>query len=204
MSKIEECEVDRLHPTQLTVGMIEVHDKRKKLRAMDHDERRDFLRERPIPVVLGPAQKLYITDHHHLGRALHDEDIAHGFFLIEADYSTLEAEAFWQKMAQKRWVHPVDEHGRHRTIEAIPKHIKALVDDPYRSLAGYVRDAGGYRKTDAAFAEFTWADFFRRRIEIGEGREAFAAAVEKALLLAHGKDAKDLPGYLPTRVKAGD
>lgn len=197
MPKIAECEVDRLHPTQLTVGMIEVHDKRRKLRAMTHDERKEFLRERPIPVVLGPQDRYYVTDHHHLGRALHDEDIAHAFFQIEADFSKLDPDAFWQRMADRSWVHPIDEHGRHRAIDALPKHIKALVDDPYRSLAGYVRNAGGYRKTEAAFAEFTWADYFRHRIRIAEGREGFEAAVEKALLLAHSADAKALPGFTP-------
>jgi hypothetical protein len=194
-----ECEVRRLRPTQLTVGMIEVHDKRHKLRSLDHDTRKQFLRERPIPAVAGPESRLFITDHHHLGRALVDESIEHAFFIIQADYSRLEPEAFWSKMAARSWVHPVDEHGRHRSIDSLPKHLAEMVDDPYRSLAGYVRNAGGYRKTDTAFAEFSWADFFRRHLVIGEGREAFDAAVEKALQLAHSADARDLPGYLPQR-----
>jgi hypothetical protein len=31
--KLHECEIDRLHPTQITVGMIEVEDKRKHIEA---------------------------------------------------------------------------------------------------------------------------------------------------------------------------
>ncbi len=54
MSKLHECHVSRLHPTQITVGMIEVHDKRKHLRDLGHHERKQYLKERPIPAVLGP------------------------------------------------------------------------------------------------------------------------------------------------------
>jgi hypothetical protein len=74
--------------------------------------------------------------------------------------------------------------------------VKGLVDDPYRSLAGYVRNAGGYVKTDAVFAEFLWADFFRHRVRIGPGRAGFEAAVQRAMALAHDPAAGELPGFL--------
>ena len=196
MSNLERCKVEHLHPTQLTVGMIEVHDKRRHLRHLGHDERRDYLREHAIPVVRGPREKLYLTDHQPLGRALVDEGIEHGFFLIEADFSALhDPLAFWRSMDDRRWVHPVDAHGRRHGFEAVPRHLEQLVDDPYRSLAGYVREAGGYAKTPTAFAEFLWADFFRARVTIGEGREAFEAAVAQALVLARSAEARQLPGY---------
>ena len=60
-------------------------------------------------------------------------------------------------------------------------HLEGLRDDPYRSLAGYVRNAGGFEKTPTAFAEFLWADFFRPRVEIGSTRADFEVAVKKAL-----------------------
>jgi hypothetical protein len=195
MAKLHECAVHRLHPTQMTVGMIEVHDKRKHLRKLSHEERRDYLREHPIPAVLGPEDKLYLTDHHHLGRALHDEGIEHGFFLVEADFSMHAAAAFWPRMEAAHWAHPIDEHGQRRSSDLIPRHLEHLVDDPYRSLAGYVRNAGGYLKTAAAFAEFTWADFFRSRIARARLDQDFDAAVRRALELAHGSDAHGLPGY---------
>lgn len=196
MADLHECRIDRLHPTQITVGMIEVHDKREHLRGMHHDARRDYLREHAIPAVVGPEDKLYLIDHHHLGRALHDEDIEHGFFLIEADLSLLAEQKFWDEMAQRHWAHPVDERGERRDPKAIPKHLAKLIDDPYRSLAGYVRNRSGYEKTHTPFAEFLWADFFRARLRIAEGRDAFLAAVEHALRLARSPEAKALPGWL--------
>jgi hypothetical protein len=60
-----------------------------------------------------------------------------------------------------------------------------------------VRNAGGYRKTDIAFAEFLWADFFRHRVQIGPRPEDFEAAVREALPLAHRPAARHLPGFLP-------
>jgi hypothetical protein len=78
---------------------------------------------------------------------------------------------------------------------ALPAHLDQLRDDVYRSLAGYVRNAGGYDKTPAAFAEFVWADFFRRNVPVELVRSDFQTAVRAALPLAKGHRAKGLPGY---------
>jgi hypothetical protein len=196
LARLHECEIAKLHPTQITVGMIEVHDKAKHLRNLGHHERRDFLVDHAIPAVFGPEGKLYITDHHHLGRALLEAGIDSGVFLVEADLSELHTEAFWAEMDARRWVHPVDDSGKRHSVKALPKHIKDLVDDPYRSLAGYVRNEGGYEKTPTAFAEFLWADFFRKRVRIGSKREEFEQAVREALALAHSSAACHLPGFL--------
>lgn len=172
---------------------IEVEDKRQRVDAMGHHGHKDFLQSRPIPAVLGSDGKLFITDHHHLARALSDGGYDNGYFLTEADLSRLELDAFWKMMQERHWAHPIDAHGKHQSTGEIPNHIDQLVDDPYRSLAGCARERGGYAKTPAAFAEFVWADFFRRRVPIGPKRSDFDTAVEQAL--AHGDQARRLPGY---------
>lgn len=196
MSKVHECPIETLHPTQITVGMIEVHDKRKLLRELGHDERKNYLRAHPIPAVLGPGDKLYITDHHHLGRALHDEAIEHGFFLVEEDFSALDLALFWLRMETRQWAHPFNAKGQRCGLNEIPKHLTDLVDDPYRSLAGYVREAGGYIKSSIAFAEFAWADFFRKLMKLDGSLDHFDAAVSAAVKLAHSAQARGLPGYI--------
>ena len=195
MSKLHEVEIHRLRPTQITVGLIEVHDKRAKLEGLKKHERQKFLADHPIPAVWGPDDKLYITDHHHLGRAASEAGVETGFFCVEADFCKLSIAEFWRQMHTARWAHPIDEHGRRCPIEDIPNHLEKLRDDVYRSLAGYVRDAGGYEKTPTAFAEFLWADFFRSRIVVGPERSDFDAAVAKAVKLASSKEAAHLPGY---------
>jgi Putative ParB-like nuclease len=100
-------------------------------------------------------------------------------------------------MEHQRWVHPYDETGRKRDFGEIPHHLKFLRDDPYRSLAAYVRNAGGYRKVPAPFAEFAWADYFRKRIEPAAlAKHRFEAAVEQGIVLARDAAAAQLPGYI--------
>jgi hypothetical protein len=195
MPKLHEVEIHRLRPTQITVGMIEVHDKRDKLLAMKKGEQQDFMQAHAIPAVWGPDGRLYLTDHHHLGRAASEAGLETGFFLVEEDFSKLAIAEFWPRMQAAKWVHPIDQEGKLRTFQDIPDHLEKLVDDPYRSLAGYVRNAGGYEKTPTAFAEFLWADFFRPRVPLGDTRPQFHASVETAVKLAVSPVAAHLPGY---------
>jgi hypothetical protein len=195
MSKLQEAALKDLHPTQLTVGMIVVHDRRKHLAGMSSAARQGYMKEHPMPAVVGPRGKLYVTDHHHLGRAALDAGVATGFFLVEADLSKCTLEAFWKEMNENLWVHPLDANGVRHNYSMIPIKLDQLVDDVYRSLAGYVRDAGGFDKTPTAFAEFIWADFFRRNIAVETVRSDFDIAVRAGLALAHSKWAKNIPGY---------
>jgi hypothetical protein len=195
MAKLHEVEMHRLRPTQITVGLIEVHDKRNQLLSLKKKEQPEFLQAHPIPAVWGPDGKLYITDHHHLGRACSDAGVETGFFLVEDDFSKVPMAEFWPRMAAAHWVHPIDQVGKPRPFEDIPAHLEKLVDDPYRSLAGYVRNAGGFEKTPTAFAEFLWADFFRPRVRIGPTRPDFDRSVESAMKIATSAEAAHLPGY---------
>ncbi len=121
MPKLHECTVADLCPTQITVGMIEVRDKRKHLEQLGHHARRDYLEAHPIPAVFGPAGTLYITDHHHLSRALWEAGIASGLFLVEADFTALHPRAFWVEMDARHWVHPIDAEGRRHCIPSMPR-----------------------------------------------------------------------------------
>ena len=59
-----------------------------------------------------------------------------------------------------------------------------------------MREAGGYRKVPAPFAEFQWADYFRTRINEKFLRKHFHQALKQAIALASHKDATGLPGCL--------
>ena len=194
-SKVQEAALQGMHPTQLTIGMIVVQDKRKHLAGMKAADRQDFMREHPMPAVVGPEGKLYITDHHHLARAAFDLKIDSACFEVDEDFSALGQDKFWVEMDKQSWVHPLDHNGVRHRYEFIPKTLDKLVDDVYRSVAGFVRDAGGYDKTHTAFAEFIWADFFRRNIPIEDVVENFQAAVKLGQTLARSPDAKRIPGY---------
>jgi hypothetical protein len=100
-------------------------------------------------------------------------------------------------MDRKNWLHPYDARGRRREWSDLPEHVRDLEDDPYRSLAGEVRRAGGYAKMPTPYTEFHWADFFRDRFEPHEldGKDAFAKSLDKAIKLARSEDAAYLPGF---------
>jgi hypothetical protein len=195
MSKLQHAPVVSLCPTQLTVGLLEVEAKKRKLQALSSKDQAAFLAAHPMPVVLGPAQRMYITDHHHLARAAYDLKIQEACFEIEGDLSTLSQDIFWIHMEKESWVHPLDHNGVRHRYEYIPKTLDKLVDDVYRSVAGFVRDADGYDKTQTAFAEFIWADYFRRNIAVEDVLENFARAVKQGMELARNPMAKRIPGY---------
>jgi hypothetical protein len=98
-------------------------------------------------------------------------------------------------MDNRSWLHPFDDKGRRCSYEDIPKSITDMVDDPFRSLAGELRRAGGFAKDTTPFSEFLWADFLRRRLKRKTVEQDFERAVEKALELAKSLDADYLPGW---------
>jgi hypothetical protein len=193
--KFRRAPLTALCPTQLTVGMLEVEVKRKHLAALSPEDLEAFLEAHPMPVVIGPAGKLYITDHHHLARAALAAKIDQACFEVEADFSSLKLDDFWVRMDKNSWVHPLDQHGVRHRYYCIPGRLDQMVDDPYRSLAGFVRDAGGFVKTHGAFIEFIWADYFRRNIAIEDVEADFPKAVRQAKRLAKKPLAKRIPGY---------
>jgi hypothetical protein len=195
MAKFKLARIKDLRPTQLTVGMIEVEVKRKHLSALSDTAREKFLEAHPMPAVLGPGGNLYITDHHHLARAALEAKVREACFEVIADLSSLGTEKFWHAMNKRLWVHPLDEHGTRHCYSFIPESLGELKDDVYRSLAGFVRDAGGFAKVKEAFVEFIWADYFRRNIAIEDVRDDFKAAVRRAKHLARSPHAKRIPGY---------
>jgi hypothetical protein len=184
-----------LRPTQITVGMREVLAKRKRWRETGAKKGGKFLGKHLIPVVLGPKKRNYVVDHHHLARALHDEGVKDVAITVVSDLSGLDSDAFWAVMDNKSWMHPYDDEGRRRHYDDIPKSVTELVDDPYRSLAGELRRAGGFAKDTTPFSEFLWADFLRRNLKRKVIERDFDRALERALALAKTPAANYLPGW---------
>jgi hypothetical protein len=194
--RIHPIPILQLRPTQMTVGMREVKEKRQRWREQkSRKKQEELLGKHMIPVVRGPDKRYYVVDHHHLARALHDEGIKDILVTVIGDLSMVEKGAFWGVMDNKRWVYPYDAKGERRHFKDLPKSIKDLEDDPFRSLAGELRRAGGFAKDTTPFSEFLWADFLRRKISTKVVENNFARAMEKSLAAARSKDAVYLPGW---------
>lgn len=183
-----------LRPTQITIGFREVAEKRQQWRTQTDDKEAAFLGRHMIPVIVGPKDKLYVTDHHHLARALHQEGVKDVLITVTADLSGVTVESFWVVMDCRGWCHPYDPEGRRRDFSDIPKSLDDLQDDPFRSLAGELRRVGGYAKDTTPFSEFLWADFLRRRIKRKAVESGFSEALAKSLKLAASPEASYLPG----------
>jgi hypothetical protein len=185
-----------LRPTQMTVGMREVKEKRKRWREHKSKKKQaELLGKHMIPVVLGPDQHYYVVDHHHLALSLHDEGVKDILVTVIGDLTMVERDAFWGVMDNKRWVYPYDAKGERRHFSELPKSVTELKDDPFRSLAGELRRVGGFAKDTTPFSEFLWADFLRRRMKRAQVEKNFKSAMKEALKFAKSQEAHYLPGW---------
>jgi len=205
-SKLVTVKLRKLRPTQLAVGMKQVELKQERLRKLakeKKDKLEDFITERPIRVVMGPDGDAYIIDHHHLGLALIREGHTTASVQVEADYSHLSTAEFWKKMQEMNYVYPYDADGKKRAVADIPDSLTKMQDDPYRALAGFARNEGAFKKDWTPFAEFKWADYFRKLIPKADVEKDFDKALKKAVELAREPAASKLPGYIPPKKPAG-
>jgi hypothetical protein len=187
--------ITELRPTQMTVGFREVQQKREEWRDRSDKHAGEYLGKHMVPTVLGPKQHHYLVDHHHLALALHEEKQKDVLVTVMADLSHLSKASFWTYVDNRAWCHPYDASGRRRDFDDIPKRIADLEDDPYRSLAGELRRAGGFAKDTTPFSEFLWADFLRPRVSRKGIETRFTTSLEKALKLARSDEAAYLPGW---------
>jgi|ERR1700722_14065190 hypothetical protein len=187
--------IAELRPTQITIGRFEVEERKKRWHARKGRKQDEWFDTHMVTVILGPKGRHYIIDHHHLALALMEEGLEEIFVLPVANLERLAPEPFWTFLDNRGWMHPFDDRGRRRPHGEIPHSLCEMVDDPYRSLAGALRRAGGYAKDTTPFSEFLWADFLRPRLKRRLVNDDFARALREALKLARSHDADHLPGW---------
>src|SRR3982751_2096533 len=113
-----------LRPTQMTVGMREVKEKRKRWREHKSKKKQaELLGKHMIPVVLGPDERHYVVEHHHLARALHREGVKDILVTVVADLTMVDRDAFWGVLDNKRWVYPYEANGDCRRFKNVPKTV---------------------------------------------------------------------------------
>ena len=149
------CKLSDLHPTQASVGMAEVRIKAEKLKdEIQRQSEHDFLKylvkhNKEEPVIIGPGGIFYITDHHHLARALYEVGASTTYCNIVDNLSDAKAEDFWKHLKDNNEVYLEDQNGNPIKPNDLPTSVKNLKNDPFRSLAGAVREIlwvreGGY------------------------------------------------------------
>lgn len=201
--------VEKLHPTQFCVGIVSAECKR--LAIEDHAAKgdlRQFLCKEGhlVPIVIGPPGKtLYLTDHHHLCAALWraklpKDEVKEVAANVLHDWSDLDSQAFWNRMYEHHFAWLYDQNGTGPLNPSfLPRYIGDVLNDPYRTLSRWIRDAGCYVKDElkdkdrsmcdedtfvpaakntAFFIEFRWANFLRKNIELDDNPEIFHLTCE--------------------------
>ena len=191
----ESVPIAELRPTQVTVGMREVYFKRSRWRERYSREAAHYLSTHPFPAILGPGACHYLIDRHHLALALRNEGIWELPVSLVADMSGFGFDEFWTTLEDRNWTHPFDGEGRRCCYDDMPTSLDDLIDDPFRSLAGALKRAGGYAKDKAPFSEFRWADYLRFRIPHELVEHHFGRALALAMNLAQTAEAAVLPGW---------
>jgi hypothetical protein len=189
----------KLKPTQFAVGMLEVDEKIKIVQGYNKKQLQDYIDETPVPVVISPDRQLYIVDHHHFLCVCYHLNVKKVRVKVVKDLSKskMSYKNFWKWMLKNRSMYPYCQFGEGpRQALYLPHDIRGLADDPYRSIAWFVRKAGAFENSEKNFAEFKWANFFRdRKLLDSSGIAGLPAALEKAVRLAQSPAAKNLPGY---------
>ncbi|MBI3541901.1 MAG: chromosome partitioning protein ParB [Deltaproteobacteria bacterium] len=199
-NRVYRIHVEDLRPTQFGVGRAEIRSRLEEINAMDKDEFRKYLKEKVGSVVIGPGGEYYLVDGHHLASALTMDGRKEMLVRVLDDWSRLTPENFFKRMIKEKRLWPFDEHGNGpKDPSTLPRTIRGLHDDPFRSLAYRVRKAGGFEDLTVPFQEFYWANYFRRFISVEELHKSPKKAIEKAVELAGDLEARKLPGFIPNK-----
>jgi hypothetical protein len=177
-----------LRPTQFSLGFTDVDDKIHKIHSFndpDHGKK--------VPVVLGPNGQTYIIDNHHFIRAMWESNYTHVHVNVVADYSKLSVKKFCTKMKRKKYVFLMDQFGDKRKFQDLPRTIRTMSDNPYRSLAFIVREGGAFNKSTVPFAEFYWAELFRAKLHKIDPLSV--EGIRVANKVCRSKAASKLPGF---------
>jgi hypothetical protein len=194
--------VNKLKPTQICIGFEQVKEKEEQILSKNKKQLKKYLKTKVVPIIIGPNNNFYIIDHHHLSRAVHNLHLEEVYYKIVENWSELNENTFWNQMKEYKYVWLFDHNGNNINLDIflklLPKHIKDLQNDAFRSLAGIIRKRHGYNKNWTPFSEFQWANFFREE-NLGLKNDAIIIQnniINKALELAKSDKAKNLPGYI--------
>jgi len=194
----QTCKTKKLKPTQFAVGEFEVVSKLRELEGKKRRRAKALMRH-VVPVAISPDGEYYALDHHHFVLAALRAGIKRVRIDVRMDFSrrSMSRGAFWKNMQRRGWLYLFDQFGDGpREPLYLPNNMRGLGDDPYRSLAWMVHEAGGYGDDDDLYYSFQWGEFFRKhRLLLGSERRDLKKVLPAALLLARSPQARKLTGF---------
>jgi len=199
-TKLEFISLSNIHPTQAFVGYDQIPLKIEKIQKKLKKKKLDsYLKEKWSPAIIGPDEKYWILDRHHLSYALLKSDIADkykGLYIrVLHDWSSYSWNHFYNSMKRENLFYLKNSKFEEISPEVIPTQVNALGNNPYRSLAYFAREKGCFNKVDIPYLEFMWGEFFYRSgLTIKESANN-KKLIKKALSLCSKSSASHLPGF---------
>jgi len=184
---LEEGRVCEIHPKdvlplQYGIASIEVDCKKRRFESMTTKELDRYL-EKPknyVRIVIGPGGRFYLTDGHHMSKALLDADVKDShktlYCTVLANLADLDMDDFWDYLIEHNMIWLYDEKGMAPIApEHLPSSLSHMLDDPYRTLVWMVQKAGGFVKTGTDFEDFVWSNFYRLNIDLGNTARIYSS-----------------------------
>ncbi|AII43932.1 plasmid partitioning protein ParB [Synechococcus sp. KORDI-100] len=165
-TELIEVSIAELQPTQWCIGLAEVWARQEDFSKDSREERLDYLKGKPVPLVRSAAGKLWMVDRHHRLRGLHGLDAhASAWGYVIADLPFSERDDVLRFLQQQGWLYLYDGRGQGpRASEELPTSLMDLDDDPYRSLVWKLKKEGAIKpQAQIPYHEFRWGAWLRRR-----------------------------------------
>ncbi len=211
---------DHLQVTQFLYGRPGVLSRKKVLMSLSFDDLRAYIKEKPIPYVMGGDGRKYIVDRHHFslslfelkdnlfekfGERVTDIEVYFQEILFEdLDTELLERSSFIKLMMENKLAY-LRSGEEFKSFDELPKSIGGLKEDYYRGLSWLVRKSGAYKKTDTPFAEFYWADYLKSQLNITDNqfsKKNIKRAIRASII--SNEFNSSLPGFRGTNSLSND
>ena len=200
--RLIEVQVHDLQPTQMCVGLAEVWSRQRDFSRESRQERLDYLRRKPVPLVRDRVGQLWMVDRHHRLRALLEMDpevTTYGYVIADLD-SERRDEAL-AALQQRGWLYLHDGRGNGpRQPAQLPHSLLGLEDDPYRSLVWKLKKEGLIKPQRLIpYHEFRWGAWLRTRPMPPFSSAQLDPALPAARRLAQSQGASHLAGWTGRR-----
>ena len=139
-----EVSAAQLQPTQWCVGLAEIWSREKDFAQDTRQQRLDYLRSKPVPLIRSADGAMWMLDRHHRLRGLIGIDPgATTWGYVVEELPTADRNAVLAYLHNQGWLYLYDGRGNGpRPAEQLPTSLLGLDDDPYRSLVWKLKQEG--------------------------------------------------------------
>ncbi|QNI97950.1 ParB-like protein [Synechococcus sp. RS9902] len=193
-----EVSAAKLQPTQWCVGLAEIWSREKDFAQDTRQQRLDYLRGKPVPLIRSADGAMWMLDRHHRLRGLIGIDpVATTWGYVVEELPTADRNAVLAHLHNQGWLYLYDGRGNGPLpAEQLPTSLLGLDDDPYRSLVWKLKQEGWIKPQPLIpYHEFRWGAWLRSRPLPPFSSRRLEPALAAARQLVCSAAAQDMPGW---------